>query len=1218
MIAFVALLLMTSLSANAQSVDFGGPSLNFGGVSLGTAKTIPMIYHVLQPTTFGTTKVLTQGASGLDFQLNYDGCGNSTIDFGVLGVSCTVYVTFSPLALGQRMGVVQLTDSSNNVLLTTWVYGSGQGPAIAFTPGIINTVAGNSTPGYSGDGGAATSAELNQPFSVALDSAGSLYIAELSNSIIRKVDANGIISTVAGNGTAGYSGDGGAATSAELNQPTGLALDGAGNLYIADQGNNRIRKVDGRGIITTVAGPGFVHVPACNPIGDGCVAVDAELDTPTGVAVDVVGNLYIADQGNNRIRKVDSSGTITTVAGNGTVIGGIPECGFIGDGCVAVDAELDTPTGVAVDVVGNLYIADQGHNRLRKVDASGIITTVAGNGTAGYSGDDGVATSAELDQPAGVALDSAGNLYFAQPSNSVIRKVGVNGIISRVAGDGIYGVINVDGYEAIYTELFAPTGVAVDGAGNLYIADTNNQRVRKVDVTTSTHRFPHTNVFTTSSDSPVSVTVENVGNETLTGGVSVSPNSFLQVPGSASLADCNSSFSLASGARCFVSLSFVPQVAGTITGAATFTDNELNATPSATQTITLQGPGFGVPQTITFSINAPSSAPYNSSFTVAATGGASGNPVIFTSSGACTNSGATYTMTAATGTCSVIANQAGSADRLAAPQVTQTVNAALGIQTITFTTNPPSSAVYNSRFTVAATGGPSGNPVVFVSSGVCIYVGATYTMTSGTGTCTVIATEAGNANYASATVTRTVNATPLSQTLTFTSNPPSSAAYNSQFTVAATGGATGNPIMFASSGACTNLGATYTMTSGTGTCSVIANQAGNSNYSPGTATRTVNATPLSQAITFTTNPPANAAYGSSFTVAATGGASGNPVTFTSAGACSNVGATYTMTSGTGTCSVIANQSANANYSAATQVTRTANATLAAQTITFPVIPTQTGPGTVTLTATASSGLAITYSVASGPATVAGNTLTTTGAGSITVKAIQAGNANYSAATPVSRSFTVNPNAGTLTGHNCNGEYTGVYVGALTVSAGQTCIFTNGSIAATLTLTGGTVVLENNSFVGGNVQMSGGSFSITGSTVAGSAQITGGTFSIGPSATIGGNLQIQNLPAGGGTDQVCGATVRGSLTVQNSATPVQIGSGSGCAGNSIGGNLQVQSNSATTAIYSNSVTGFITDINNTGASQVFTNVSSVLQCSGNHSITGGGNRAITKQGQCATF
>jgi hypothetical protein len=263
-------------------------------------------------------------------------------------------------------------------------------------------------------------------------------------------------------------------------------------------------------------------------------------------------------------------------------------------------------------------------------------------------------------------------------------------------------------------------------------------------------------------------------------------------------------------------------------------------------------------------------------------------------------------------------------------------------------------------------------------------------------------------------------------------------------------------------------------------------------------------------------------------------------------------------------------------------------------------------------------LTVSYTVTFGPATVAGNTLTTIGAGLITVKASQPGNTNYSAAAPVSRSFTVNPNAGTLTGHNCNGEYTGLYVGALTVSTGQTCIFTNGSIAATLTITGGTVVLENNSFIGGNVQMSGGSLSVTNSTVAGSAQITGGSFSVGPSATIGGNLQIQNLPAGGSTDQVCGATVRGSLTVQNSATPVQIGSGSGCAGNSVGGNLQVQSNSAATAIYSNSVTGFITDINNTGASQVFTNVSSVLQCSGNTSITGAGNRAITKQGQCARF
>jgi hypothetical protein len=248
-------------------------------------------------------------------------------------------------------------------------------------------------------------------------------------------------------------------------------------------------------------------------------------------------------------------------------------------------------------------------------------------------------------------------------------------------------------------------------------------------------------------------------------------------------------------------------------------------------------------------------------------------------------------------------------------------------QTITFTTNPPATAANHRSFTVAATGGASGNAVTFTSSGVCSNSGATYTMTSGTGTCSVIANQAGNSNYAAAAqVTKTLTATLGAQTITFTNNPPATAAYHSSFPVAATGGASGNAVTFGSSGACSNSGATYTMTSGTGTCSVIANQAGNSDYAAAAqVTKTVTATLVAQAITFTTSPPATAADHSSFTVAATGGASGNAVTFTSAGVCSNSGATYTMTSGTGTCSVIANQAGNSNYAAAAQVTKTVTA-----------------------------------------------------------------------------------------------------------------------------------------------------------------------------------------------------------------------------------------------------------------------------------------------------
>ena len=332
--------------------------------------------------------------------------------------------------------------------------------------------------------------------------------------------------------------------------------------------------------------------------------------------------------------------------------------------------------------------------------------------------------------------------------------------------------------------------------------------------------------------------------------------------------------------------------------------------------------------------HAPASASFNQQFTVAATGGGSGNAVTFSSSGACSNSGATFTITSATGTCSVKYDQAGDSNYNAAPQVTETVSVGKTDQTITVTTHAPASAVFNTSFTVAATGGGSGNPVTFSSAGSCTNVGATFTMTSGTGTCTVKYDQAGDANYnAAPQVTETVNAQKADQTINVTTHAPASAAYNSSFSVAAT--APGGSVSFSSSGSCTNTAASFTITSGSGTCSVKYDQAGDANYNAAPqVTETVNAQKANQTIIVTLHAPASAVYNTGFSVAASGGGSGNAVTFSSAGSCSNTGDSFTMTSGTGTCTVKYDQAGDANYNAAPQVTETVNAQKASQTITF--------------------------------------------------------------------------------------------------------------------------------------------------------------------------------------------------------------------------------------------------------------------------------------------
>lgn len=329
----------------------------------------------------------------------------------------------------------------------------------------IITLGGNGIIGFSGDGSGAPAAEFDGPLDVAVDNAGNVYVCDVYNYRIRKISTSGIITTVAGNGSVGYTGNGSIASSAEIG-PSGVAADSKYNLYISDRYHAVIRKVNASGIISTCAGNGLQGYS-----GDSSSATVARLRVPLGLAVDKKGNLFIADAGNHVVRRVDTLGKITTYAGMG-----VP--GYFGDGGNAMLAALDSPVAVAVDRLENLYIVDYFNNVIRKVDANQVITTFAGTGAHGASGDGNLATLATLNNPKGVAVDTNLNVYISDGDNNVIRQVDASGNITTVVGNGTAG-FGGDLGPALGANLNSPCGIAVDVYGSLYIADANNQRIRK-------------------------------------------------------------------------------------------------------------------------------------------------------------------------------------------------------------------------------------------------------------------------------------------------------------------------------------------------------------------------------------------------------------------------------------------------------------------------------------------------------------------------------------------------------------------------------------------------------------------------------------------------------------------------------------------------------------------------------------------------------------------
>jgi hypothetical protein len=648
-------------------------------------------------TALGSFSVLTLGAPNLDFNAVPAGTTCPVVTAG----SCTIEVQFQPTVAGRRQGSVVLIDPSGNVLLTVSLDGAGSGPIAAFAPGAISTFAGNGT---GGDGGPATSAELAGPSGVAVDGFGNHYIADAIGNKVRMVTPAGVISTFAGTGTAGFSGDNGPAASAELNGPMSVIVDGAGFVYIADTGNNVVRVVNTAGIISTYAGqyylpgttPPSVCAAATNSVGDGCPGNQIILNTPVDLVFCHAQNLHISDKLNNRVRTVMKVGyqTITQV-GDGTA-------GYNGDGELNTSAELNGPTGMDMDAANYIYVADTGNHIIRKTLLTGTvpnpISTVAGTpGSAGYLGDGGLATSAELNNPSSVKVDAAGDIYISDNESEVIRKVNsANGLISTIAGTSNAGYSG-DGGSPGGAQLNAPSGILLDENGNIYIADSHNAVVRKVDVADAPSlTFASSPVGVATA--PQDVTVLNLGS---------APLSITQIGTAASFSlgdpdtSCHSGQSLNAAVSCVLGIEFLPATIGSVSGSVVLTDN---ANP-ASQTITLTGAGSQLNQTITFPN--PGTLTYGVAPITLAASASSSLPVSYTViSGPATVSGSTLAITGA-GSVTVQATQSGGANYAAATPVSVTFTVNEEVEAYTLMAQMPS---------VSVTAGSSGTETLTLSS----------------------------------------------------------------------------------------------------------------------------------------------------------------------------------------------------------------------------------------------------------------------------------------------------------------------------------------------------------------------------------------------------------------------------------------------------------------------------------------------------------------------
>ncbi len=676
------------------------------------------------------------------------------------------------------------------------------------TVGTITTFAGSSIGGFAGDNGLAINAKLSIPMRIAFDSNGNCYVADSGNNRVRKIDKNGIITTVAGNGNLnGASGDNGPATNARVSQPSDVAVDNAGNLYIVEFGSMQVRKVGSDGIIHTIAGTGVL--PCYGDLGNNGPATSACIN-PVDIALDAAGNIYLSDSGFNLIWKITSDGIIHKIAGGGCgdVFGG-----YCGDGGPATSASLNFPHGLTVDPTGNVYFADSWNNVVRKIDTNGIITRFAGTGeiNSGYSGDGGPATSAQLHEPRSVSLDSSGNIFIADYINQVVRKVTPAGIITTVAGNGTQGYSG-DGGPAISAQLNYPNGTAFDAAGNLYIADNGNNRIRKVQLAS---KFD-TTVALTSSSNPSMVAQQVTFTATVTSGNGIPTGTVTFMDSTTTLG----TDSLDASGKARYSTSSL--LAGTHSITAVYSGNSVYSTSASAALSQVVNQGGKTATTI--AISASTTAPFagaSVTFAATVTGGTTKptGTVTFKDGSAILGTGtldanakasyASSTLTA--GTHSVSASYAGDSNYTASDSsaVSVTVRALTTSVTVTSSANP-STQGQSVAFTATATSNSGGVPtgtvtfkdgstalgtVALDASGKAAY--STSSLSAGTHSITAV--YGGDSTYPSSSSTalsQTVNqATKNATTTTLTVNsttPLAGASVTFTATVTATGG-TVNP-----------------------------------------------------------------------------------------------------------------------------------------------------------------------------------------------------------------------------------------------------------------------------------------------------------------------------------------------------------------------------------------------------------------------------------------